>query len=67
MRYKLRKPKKGRRSQACYGKRRYRDRTEAKIALAQTQSKDAKGDRREKRYYPCGTCKGWHLSSRDER
>lgn len=46
------------------GKRRYRDKLDAAMALSSTQSPRARGDRREARSYKCPHCKGWHLTSR---
>lgn len=45
------------------GKRRYRDRVGAMIALASTQRAKS-SDREEKRVYRCGHCFGWHLTSK---
>lgn len=45
------------------GKRRYRNRLDAKIALTDTRRRD----RRETRAYRCNTCRGWHLTSQPAR
>ncbi|MFJ6239814.1 hypothetical protein ACIQH0_37810 [Streptomyces griseus] len=42
------------------GKRRYRNRLDARIALANTRRRD----RGEKRAYQCPGCHGWHLTSK---
>ncbi|WP_186343712.1 hypothetical protein [Streptomyces sp. CFMR 7] len=42
------------------GKRRYRNRLDARIALANTRRRD----HGEKRVYQCPGCHGWHLTSK---
>jgi hypothetical protein len=46
------------------GKKGYRDKIGAMLALAETQSASRGSDREESRYYRCPKCKHWHLSSR---
>lgn len=45
------------------GKRRWRTRLDAKIALADINRRDRQ-QRREQRAYRCPICNGWHLTSR---
>lgn len=45
------------------GKRRYRDRIAALLALADTTRSDSER-RNEVRAYHCPDCQGWHLSSK---
>lgn len=45
------------------GKRRYRDRIGAQLALAIIRHR-RNSRRRETRAYPCPTCSGWHLTSK---
>ncbi len=47
------------------GKRRYRDRIGAQLALAVIRRRDSR-QRRETRAYPCPDCRGWHLTSRSQ-
>lgn len=49
---------------ACLtGKRWYRTRLDAKTARADILRHDRK-QRREQRIYRCGSCNGWHLTSK---
>ena len=53
-------------SKRC-GKRKYRDRISALLALASTtQNRKARG-KDETRAYHCPICKGWHLTSQPLR
>lgn len=45
------------------GKRRYRDRIGAQLALAVIRHRRT-SRRRETRAYRCATCHGWHLTSK---
>lgn len=46
------------------GKIRYRDALAAKLALASTSRVDSsRRPKTERRYYRCGRCNGWHLTS----
>ncbi|MFJ6566562.1 hypothetical protein ACIQNU_04030 [Streptomyces sp. NPDC091292] len=45
------------------GKRRYRDRIGAQLALAVIRRRSNQR-RRETRAYRCGACNGWHLASK---
>lgn len=47
------------------GKFRYRDRIAAQLALATIDTTGPK--RRETRAYPCPACRGWHLTSQEQR
>lgn len=52
---------------ACWsGKRRYRDRIGAQLALAVINHRGG-GRRNETRAYRCGACRGWHLTSQPAR
>lgn len=46
------------------GKRRYRDRIGAQLALAVIRHR-GNNKRRETRAYRCPTCRGWHLTSKN--
>lgn len=48
----------------CYKKTRYPDKLAAMIALARTSSPSGKKHRRERRYYRCPDCGGFHLTSK---
>lgn len=48
------------------GKRRYRDRIGAQLALAVINRRSG-GRRRETRAYRCDTCRDWHLTSQPAR
>lgn len=54
-------------SKKC-GKRRYRDRIAALLALASTTTNNkTRSAKDEKRVYHCHLCKGWHLTSQPQR
>jgi hypothetical protein len=47
------------------GKRRYRDKVAALLAMAEAQRKDgARRAKMERRAYRCPKCRGWHLTAR---
>lgn len=48
------------------GKRRYRDRIAAQLALA-TLKKDDREGHTEERAYSCPYCGGWHLTSEEQK
>ncbi|TFI30103.1 hypothetical protein E4P36_04965 [Streptomyces sp. 4R-3d] len=48
------------------GKRRYRDRVGAQLALAVIRRRGT-ARRRETRAYRCPACRGWHLTSQQQR
>lgn len=55
-------PSKIKKSRKC-GKRKYRSRMDAMLALANTQGSRRSNRRNEKRIYRCPDCGGWHLTS----
>lgn len=57
----MKRPKRARRCPT--GKRALRTELDAKIALAEVRWRD-KG---QQRYYRCGLCKTWHLTSQEKR
>lgn len=61
---KRRNPKGGKNLRCPSGKKGYRDKIGAMLALAETARASRGANREESRYYKCPDCSWWHLSSR---
>lgn len=51
---------------SCQGKVRYRDKKEATQALKRISGNSTRAKAPRRSYY-CSMCKGWHLTSREDR
>lgn len=65
---KRRNSKGGKKYSRCpSGKKGYRDKIGAMLALAETTRASRSANREESRYYKCPTCSWWHLTSSRRR